>query len=71
MYTREISVQPSDVSCFGTIKLKSLLDYFQDTAGIAVEDIEGTTSELIAKGYAWVLTRYEIEFLGKMITSAF
>ena len=66
MYTREISVQPSDVSCFGTIKLKSLLDYFQDTAGVAVEDIEGTTSELIAKGYAWVLTRYEIEFVGRL-----
>ena len=60
MFTREITVQPSDVSCQGTLKLKSLLDYFQNTAGLAVEDIEGTTTELIARGYAWVLTRYEI-----------
>ena len=66
MYARDITVQPSDVSCLGTIKLRALLDYFQDTAGLAVEDIEGTTSELIAKGYAWVLTRYEIEFIGKL-----
>ena len=66
MYTREIIVQPSDVSNLGTIKLKNLLDYFQDTAGLAVENIEGTTTELIARGYAWVLTRYEIEFPGKM-----
>ena len=66
MYTREITVLPSDTSCQGTIKLRSLLDYFQDTAGLAVEDIEGTTTQLIARGYAWVLTRYEIEFIGKL-----
>ena len=66
MYTREITVLPSDSSCQGTIKLRSLLDYFQDTAGMAVEDIEGTATELAAKGYAWVLTRYEIEFIGKL-----
>ena len=66
MFTKEIIVQPSDVSCLGTLKLKNLLDYFQNTAGLAVENIEGTTTDLIARGYAWVLTRYEIEFLGKM-----
>ena len=66
MYTREVQVLPSDSSCQGTIKLRSLLDHFQDTAGLAVEDIEGTTTELIARGYAWVLTRYEIEFIGKL-----
>lgn len=66
MFKREIIVQPSDVSCLGTIKLRNLLNYFQDTAGIAVQDIEGTTTELIARGYAWVLTKYEIEFIGKL-----
>ena len=66
MYTREITVLPSDASCQGTIKLHSLLDYFQDTASLAVEDIEGTTTELVARGYSWVLTRYEIEFIGKL-----
>ncbi|MBR0094769.1 MAG: hypothetical protein IJP91_05780 [Synergistaceae bacterium] len=66
MFTRELTVQPSDVSCRGSIKLKSLLDYFQDTAGLAVENIEGTTTELIARGYAWVLTRYEIEIVGRL-----
>ena len=66
MYTRNVNVQPSDVSCRGAIKLRSLLDYFQNTAGLAVENLEGTTSELIAKGYAWVLTRYEIEVIDKL-----
>ena len=66
MYSREVKVLASDASSLGTIKLRSLLDYFQDTAGLAVEDIEGTTTELIARGYAWVLTRYEIEFIGKL-----
>lgn len=57
---------PSDVSCTGTIKLRSLLNYFQDTAGLAAEDFEGTTTELIARGYAWVLMRYEIDFPGRL-----
>ena len=66
MYTRELMVMPSDASCQGTIKLRSLLDYFQDSAGLAVNDIEGTATELAAKGYAWVLTKYEIDFTGKL-----
>lgn len=66
MFTRKIRVKPSDVSCLGNLKLKNLLDYFQNTAGLAIEDIEGSTTELIARGYAWVLTRYEIEILGKL-----
>lgn len=60
MYTRKLFVFPSDVSCDGKLKLRSLLNYFQDTAGLAVQNIEGTTSELLSRGYAWVLTRYEI-----------
>ncbi len=66
MFSRELVVLPSDVSCLGIIKLRNLLNYFQDTASIAVQDIEGTTTELIAKGYAWVLTKYEIEFLERL-----
>ncbi|MBQ7592992.1 MAG: hypothetical protein IJU48_01410 [Synergistaceae bacterium] len=66
MFIQEFRVQPSNASSDGTIKLRSLLDYFQDTAGLAVEDIEGTATELFARGYAWVLTRYEINFLGKL-----
>ena len=66
MFTRELVVLPSDVSCLGIIKLRNLLNYFQDTASIAVQNIEGSTTELIAKGYAWVLTKYEIEFLERL-----
>ena len=66
MYTRQIKVMPSDVSCDGRIKLRSLLNYFQDTAGMAVEDVEGTATELYLRGYAWVLMRYEIEFTGNL-----
>ncbi|MBQ3448277.1 MAG: hypothetical protein IJG34_00030 [Synergistaceae bacterium] len=66
MYTRELTVLPSDASCQGSIKLRSLLDYFQDTAELAVMDIEGSATELAAKGYAWVLTKYEIDFTGRL-----
>ncbi|MBQ3450382.1 MAG: hypothetical protein IJG34_10855, partial [Synergistaceae bacterium] len=64
MFTREVITMPSDVSSLGIIKLRNLLDYFQDTAALAVEGIEGTSSELIARGYAWVLLKYEINFTG-------
>ena len=47
MFTREITVQPSDAGCLGTIKLRSLLNYFQDTAGLAVQDIEGVSSHSV------------------------
>ena len=63
MFKRNLNVLPSDASCNGIIKLRSLLDYFQDTAAIAVEDLEGTSTELAAKGYAWILRNYEIDFL--------
>lgn len=66
MYTRELMVLPSDASCLGAIKLRCLLDYFQDTAELAVNDIEGSATELAANGYAWVLTKYEIDFIGKL-----
>ncbi|MBQ7169755.1 MAG: hypothetical protein IJR63_07645 [Synergistaceae bacterium] len=66
MFTRSVRVMPSDVSCDGRIKLRSLLNYFQDTAGLAVEDIEGTSTELYSRGYAWVLMKYEIDFAGKL-----
>ena len=51
---------PSDASLTGHIKLYNLLNYFQDTAELAVEGIEGKSSELSAEGYAWEVTRYEI-----------
>lgn len=66
MYTRKIKVNASDVSANGRIKLRCLLDYFQDTAGLAVEHIEGTATELMRRGYAWVLARYEINFLADL-----
>ena len=66
MYQRELTVLPSEASCRGHIKLHSLLNALQDTAGLAAAGFEGTTSELLARGYAWVLTRYEIELMGPM-----
>ena len=63
MFTRNVTVMPSDAGVNGRIKLRSLLNYFQDTAGLAVVDVEGTTTELLARGYAWVLMKYEMEFV--------
>ena len=65
-FTRKVAVMPSDVGVDGRIKLRSLLNYFQDTAGLAVVDVEGTTTELLARGYAWVLMKYEMELAGEL-----
>lgn len=62
MFVRSVRIAPSDVGSDGRIKLRSLLDYFQDTAGLAVEGVEGTATELLQKGYAWVVMKYEIDF---------
>ncbi|MBR0150191.1 MAG: hypothetical protein IJP89_02380 [Synergistaceae bacterium] len=66
MFERQLVARPSDVSMNGRMKLRALLDYFQDTAGIAVEGVEGTATELYARGYAWILTRYEIYLDGEL-----
>ena len=66
MYERELIVLPSDASCRGQIKLRSFMNYLQDTASVAVADLEGTSSELMARGYAWILTRYEVEIIGQL-----
>ena len=66
MYERELMVLPSDASCRGQIKLHSLMDYLQDTASLAVADLEGTSSDLMARGYAWILTRYEVDIIGPL-----
>lgn len=62
MFTRELRVMPSDASLTGRIKLFNLLNYFQDTAELAVEKIEGSSVELYSRGYAWILSKYEIDF---------
>ena len=66
MYKRELTVLPSEASCRGQIKLRSLINALQDTAALAVADLEGTSSELMSRGYAWVLTRYEVELMGPL-----
>lgn len=62
MFTRELRVMPSDADFTGRIKLFNVLNYFQDTAELAVEKIEGSSVELYERGFAWVISRYEINF---------
>lgn len=61
MYTQTLVVMPSDASCTGEIKLRALLNYLQNVAGMAVLHLEGSTSRLMERGYAWVLLQYEVK----------
>ena len=66
MYIRKVRVMPSDASITGEIKPYNLLNMLQDTAELAVEGIEGKSTELYARGYSWVVTRYEMNICGKL-----
>ena len=55
MYVRELTVLPSDASCHGELKLHGLLNHLQDTASLAATGLEGGPTQVLARGYAWVL----------------
>ena len=66
MYVRELTVLPSDASCHGELKLHGLLDCLQDTAGMAVAELDGSPTQVLARGYAWVILLYEVELLRRL-----
>lgn len=66
MYREKFIVQPSETGPDGRLKLKSLLDCFQNIAGRAAAEFEGSTTELFSQGYSWVLSRYEIDFTAEL-----
>lgn len=66
MYVRELTVLPSDASCNGELKLHGLLNHLQDTASLAVSELNGSPTQVLARGYAWVLLCYEVELLRRL-----
>ena len=66
MYVRELTVLPSDASCHGELKLHGLLNHLQDTASLAANGLEGGPTQVLARGYSWVLLRYEVELLRRL-----
>jgi len=58
MYREKLLVMPSETTCTNKIKIRALLNRFQDVASLAVMDLEGSPSQLMRRGYAWVLLRY-------------
>ncbi|GHS85084.1 hypothetical protein AGMMS49957_00410 [Synergistales bacterium] len=61
MYRRKVVISPSEAGCSNEIKIRALLDIFQDTASNAVKDKEGSPGALMTRGYAWVLLKYELD----------
>jgi medium-chain acyl-[acyl-carrier-protein] hydrolase len=60
MYERLCKVQPSETGGDGKLKIRKLFDYFQDTAAMAVEPVEGGTLKLLERGYGWILINYSL-----------
>ena len=61
MYREKLKVMPSEAACTNEIKIRALLNRFQDVASLAVEDCEGSPGDLMRRGYAWVLLRYVLD----------
>ncbi len=66
MFSQVLKVTPSAASCGNEMKLRSLLNYLQDIAGLAVEHLESTPSQMLARGYGWVLLKYELELIRRL-----
>jgi medium-chain acyl-[acyl-carrier-protein] hydrolase len=66
MYRQKVVVSPSEAGCSNEIKIRALLDIFQDTASAAVKDREGSPGALMARGYAWVLLKYEVDAAARL-----
>ena len=58
-----INIGYSDVNFDKSLKLSSLLDFFQDIASVNAEKFGFGYSFLYPKNYIWVLLKYRIEFL--------
>jgi medium-chain acyl-[acyl-carrier-protein] hydrolase len=57
---------PSETACTNEIKIRALFNRLQDTAGLAVEALEGSPSELMRRGYAWVLLKYDLKVVKRL-----
>jgi medium-chain acyl-[acyl-carrier-protein] hydrolase len=57
---------PSETACTNEIKIRALFNRLQDTAGLAVEALEGSPGELMRRGYAWVLLKYDLEVMKRL-----
>lgn len=66
MYVRKLTVLPAVASCNNELKLRGLLDHLQDTASLAVVELEGGPMQMLERGYSWVLLRYEMELLRRL-----
>ena len=61
MYSKKLTVMPSETACTNEIKVRSLLNHFQDTASLSATGFEGSPGELARRGYTWILLRYQLE----------
>ena len=68
MYEQILTVTPSEASWNNELKLRALLNHLQDVASNAVSGLGGTPSQMLARGYAWVLTKYELELMRRLPT---
>ena len=57
----ELLIKSYDIDCMGTLKLQSLLGYFQEIAGNQATELGVGYQELRQQGLLWVLSRIRID----------
>lgn len=63
VFSRKYFLRTSDFDTYGRIKLSSIMDLFQDVAGIHAEQLGCGFDELIKSNMMWVLVRLKLEII--------
>ncbi len=65
-FQREYYMRTSDFDCFGRLQPASVLDLFQDVAGIHAKQLGCGFDDLISRKLMWVLVRVKYQVLSKV-----
>ena len=63
LWETSLKIRAFDVDANNRLKVSTIFDYFQDAASNHAEELKVGYSDLIPKGYFWVLSWARVEFI--------
>ncbi len=67
LYETSYKMRTNDFTCYDTITPTSILDSFQDVAGIHASMLKMGFTDMLNKGYYWVVSRERVSVLGNVL----
>ncbi len=64
IYETHYRMRTNDFTCYDTLSPTSILDSFQDIAGIHAHQLNMGFDEMLKRGYYWVVSREKVSILG-------